>query len=85
MNKSSIFLYGNNNTMESYDRNTVLEKIHNTKLPSYALWDEDDIGKESYKTKQDWWKEVEKEYLDNSCNDNSVYGIIVKWLAYYKV
>tara|TARA_B110001469_G_C9416380_1_gene212677 strand:- start:175 stop:390 length:216 start_codon:yes stop_codon:yes gene_type:complete len=71
--------------MESYDRNSVLEKIYDTKLPSYALWTEDDIGKEDNSTKKNWWKEMEKEYLDNSCQDKSVSDIIVKWLVYYKV
>ena len=69
--------------MESYDRNNVLEKIHNTTLPSYALWGEYDIEKEHNSTKKNWWKEVKKEY-DNSCQDKSVSDIIVKWIAYYE-
>ena len=71
--------------MESYDRNTVLEKIHKTKLPSYALWSEYDIEKESNTTNQNWWKEVKNEYLKNSCKDTLVYDSIVKWFVYYKV
>ena len=71
--------------MESYDRNTALEKIHKTNLPSYALWSEYDIEKESNTTNQNWWKEIKKEYLDNKCKDTLVYDSIVKWLVYYKV
>ena len=70
--------------MESYDRNTVLEKIHNTKLPSYALWGEYDIEKESNTIKQNWWKMEKQEYLDNDCKDALIYAIIIKWLDYYK-
>ena len=71
--------------MESYYRNNVLETIHKTKLPSYALWSEDDIVKQSYRIKQNWWKDIEQEYRDNDCNNNLLYGIIMKWRGYYKV
>jgi hypothetical protein len=71
-------------TNESYDRNHSLEIIHNTKLPSYALWGENDIVKEKDTTRLKWWEDVEKEYSDNGCKDLDIYGRILHWLAHYE-
>jgi len=69
---------------ESYDRNYVMEIIHNIKLPSYALWGENDIVKESVQIRLKWWKEVGKEYLDNGCMDLDIAGYISHWVRHYE-
>ena len=69
---------------ESYDRNHSLEIIHNTKLPSYALWGENDIVKEKDTIRLKWWEDVEKEYSDNECKDLDICRRILHWLAHYQ-
>ena len=69
---------------EAYDRNHSLEIIHSTKLPSYALWGNSDISKESNQIRLNWWEEVEKEYDSNECSDKSIYQKILYWIGYYE-
>ena len=69
---------------EAFDRNHSLELIHNTRLPSYALWGDDDVGKETQSIKLTWWKDVGKEYETNKCKNDEVYRTILKWINYYE-
>jgi len=52
--------YINNYYLESMDRNAVLSSCHGP-IPSYALWRDIDIQKESLDTRIAWWKN----YIDH--------------------
>ena len=69
---------------EAFDRNHSLELIHNTRLPSYALWTDDDVAIETQFIKLTWWKDVGKEYETNKCKNDEVYRSILKWINYYE-
>ena len=69
---------------EAFDRNHSLELIHNTRLPSYALWRDDDVVKETQAIKLAWWKDILKEYETNKSNKDFVYRTILKWINYYE-
>lgn len=51
-NKYSIF------EQEAQDRNSILIGKYN-KIPSYALWMDYDIKKESIQSRKEWWKNYE--------------------------
>ena len=42
---------------EATDRNAILIEKHG-KIPSYGLWMENDIRKESLYSRLDWWKDL---------------------------
>ena len=69
---------------EAFDRNHSLELIHNTRLPSYALWGDDDVIRETQAIRLTWWKDVVKEYETNKCKNDEVYRTILKWINYYE-
>lgn len=68
------------NKMESRDRNWVLQKIYNFKLPSYSIWTEESIYEQSYPVKKKWWKEIDKVRKDNNIDDEEVKEVIKKWI-----
>ena len=70
---------------EAFERNHSLELIHNTRLPSYALWEDRDVDKETHAVKLTWWKDVQKEYETNKCKNEEVYNTILKWIKYYGI
>ena len=66
---------------EFMERNYVLETVHNTKLPSYALWDADSIHPYDITTNINWWERI---VPLNKNKHQRVTTIINKWLHYYK-
>ena len=83
------FSYSQSNSIsqpntEAFDRNHSIELIHNTRLPSYALWGDDDVSKEKQSIKLTWWKDVGKEYETNKCKNDEVYRTILKWINFYE-
>jgi len=71
-------------TVEGRDRNLVLETIHNTKLPSYAVWTQDDIERIDVFTNLEWWEGIEKTFIKKSIENSQIKKIITKWIHYYK-
>ena len=58
---------------ESWDRNDVLKFYHN-KIPSYALWDEISIGRESVDTRIKWWENYK------AVSDTPINKIAKQWI-----
>ena len=48
-------------TYEALMRTQILMFIHNTKLPSYCIWTDEDINKETTDQRMDWWRNMIKE------------------------
>jgi hypothetical protein len=62
---------------EANDRNAVLSGQY-SKIPSYALWMEYDIEKETQEERINWWKNYENV-------DNIVWKTLAnQWLEYFK-
>lgn len=70
-------------TVEGRDRNLVLETLHNTKLPSYAVWTQDDIEQIDVFTNLEWWEGIEKTFIKKSTENPQIKKIITKWIHYY--
>ena len=74
-----IFLFNQTMNEESYHRNYVLQSIHNTILPSYCLWDNVSIKKETIDIRLNWWTEI----LESSHNDKDIINISNYWINVY--
>tara|TARA_B110000879_G_C10877696_1_gene395478 strand:- start:251 stop:535 length:285 start_codon:yes stop_codon:yes gene_type:complete len=70
-------------TIEAYDRNNVLTRIHNVKLPSYCVWDQDSIADTSDNINFEWWISIEKTFLNKKISNDVIKNIINKWKKYY--
>ena len=74
---------------EAIDRNGALEFIHSTKLPSYAVWDNDSISKLSRADNYEWWVSTQTQYHKSSSSSaeapiaDLVNVVILKWIRYY--
>ena len=70
---------------EAFDRNQTLQIIHNTKLPSYSLWDIDSIEEASFNTNAIWWKQIKKLYHKNKLTNKDTEKTILKWIKFYNI
>lgn len=70
-------------TTEAFDRNQAIQNIHNSKLPSYCIWDQDSIMDNSDIINFEWWKSIEQVFLNKKINDDALKNIINKWKQYY--
>ena len=61
---------------EANDRNYILT-IQHKRIPSYCLWMNIDIKKQTVKDRLDWWKSLEKGNREKN-------EVIVKWINYFK-
>ena len=68
---------------EAFDRNQVLSIIHNTPLPSYSIWEDTDIHKESKKTRLTWWNE-QLIYPGTLSSNKSLIDTINFWINKHK-
>lgn len=62
---------------EAECRNSILYLNHG-KIPSYSLWTDQDIEKESIETRLDWWT-----YFENSKNDQ-IKSTVSYWITLIK-
>lgn len=69
---------------EAFDRNFVLETIHNTKLPSISVWDVDSIYDYSPHANLQWWVDINKVYLNKKKKNSDIQKIIYEWRNYYE-
>lgn len=65
---------------ESQDRNYILCSQHK-KIPSYCLWEEYYVQKETTNQRKKWWNTIKLN--SNSTNYNVSLNIISKWKIYY--
>ena len=76
------------NSIEAFDRNHILELIHNTHIPSYAQWEAPDVRKETIREKLHWWNDINQEYMDNKCQSDYERTVckttILKWVTHYE-
>ena len=68
---------------EAFDRNQTLQTIHNTKLPSYSLWDNDSIEDTLFSMNGNWWKAIHQIYLKKKIADKPTTQTILKWIKFY--
>lgn len=68
--------------MEAYTRNQTLINLHG-KLPSYAIWTEEDLCYMSDPEKRQWWCEVEKVRISTDNKDEDLKKTIKKWIDIY--
>ena len=61
-------------TEEGHHRNLVIETLHNTKLPSYAVWTHDDIERIDVFTNLEWWEGAQKTFIKKNTK-NAFLGI----------
>ena len=47
------------NLFESDDRNKILRILHNTTIPSFAVWMQYDIDQETKEERNEWWSQFE--------------------------
>lgn len=71
-------------TEEGHHRNLVLETLHNTKLPSYAVWTHDDIERIDVFTNLEWWEGTQKAFIKKNTKNPEIKKIITQWSNYYK-
>jgi hypothetical protein len=62
---------------EAESRNSILDSNHG-KIPSYSLWTDQDIEKESIETRLDWWT-----YFEKSKNDQ-IKSTVSYWITLIK-
>lgn len=65
---------------EAQDRNYILVCQYK-KLPSYCLWDETYIQKESISQRKKWWNTLNLQ--TNNANYSNCLNVISKWKIYY--
>ena len=69
--------------MESVDRNFILQMVHNTKLPSYSVWTEDDIYYKSFPENKQWWVKMSSICEQKELTDENILETIKKWIYIY--
>ena len=69
---------------EAFARNYVVQAIHNTKLPSYCVWDQESIEDSSKGINFNWWVSIDKMYMRKKNKVTDLADIINKWKQHYR-
>ncbi len=46
--------------IEVEERNNILLEQLNGRLPSYCVWTDEDVERETFETRKKWWEEISK-------------------------
>jgi len=69
--------------MESRDRNFIIQKVHNVRLPSYGVWTEDDLYRVSFPIKKKWWEDMDTICKKKGIEDLDIKHTIRKWIEIF--